>query len=247
MNTRIWLLGLGALFTLTVVVLLAFGISTHKEVTLLHVCWYNGHAIYKMPDAKPDHGPCTQFEELVWPKSQIPLTISARPYAGPSLAEIEADTIRSVVSAINDRVGFEALRLVDSSDASIKAVLGVPVETGPAGGAGDLFRRRDSDLGDSGALRRAVFDRARGYCVHQRRPSSGHLEAELVLRSGGSPVYLFHLYYHELGHCMGLGHDDFQSSVMDPHILDHGWDGKMPLKLVRFTDVDRARLRALYH
>lgn len=248
MRQRHWVAAAGLLFVVLVIGLLAYGIRTHEEATLLHVCWYKGHAIYKDPMKDVQNGPCTQFEELVWPKSQIPLTVTARSYQRPQLRAIEADTIKAVIAAINDDVGFEIIRLVDTSDASVRALLGAPVEVGPSTvtGHAHVYEHRYGALGRAGLQRQLVFDHARGYCVHKRAAGSDRLGAELLLRAGGSHNYLFHLYWHELGHCLGLSHDDFPASVMDPEIMDTGWQADRPMKILRFTDADRKRLQTEY-
>jgi predicted Zn-dependent protease len=45
---------------------------------------------------------------------------------------------------------------------------------------------------------------------------------------------------HEFGHVLGLGHDDFRTSVMFPEITNES------ITIMRMTDNDRKLLRGLY-
>ena len=244
MSGRHWVLAGGALFTIIVVALLIYGRSTHTEPTLLHVCWYQGHAIYKTPiEGAEQRGPCTRFDPLVWPQDQIPITVSARSHMGQALDEVESDAFRSAVAAINRRLGFEQFRLVDASQAaSVQAVLGVPVEVGAGTESG--LERGNNDRGNW-ANHSSTLRRARDFCVHQRR-DSGYLRADLLARSGGSHDYLFRLYYHALSHCIGLAHDTFESSPMHPKIVEEAWRPGYKIRFFDLTDADRAKLRELY-
>jgi hypothetical protein len=104
-----------ALLTVTVIVLLIWGITHHHEGGLLEVCWVDGEARY-VEGSESDHGACEGSQELRWPRKQIPITIQNVEEEAPArvLAKAAAD--------LNSQVGFELFRMVahgQPADASV--------------------------------------------------------------------------------------------------------------------------------
>jgi|PlaIllAssembly_1097288.scaffolds.fasta_scaffold00050_2 hypothetical protein len=79
--------------------------------------------------------------------------------------------------------------------------------------------------------------------MHHNRDDNGRLMAWINIHAGMDVATLFAVLQHELGHVIGLAHDDFESSVMFPLIPG----GELPTTLRRrFTDTDVAAIRARY-
>jgi len=157
--------------------------------------------------------------EVRWNQSQFPLrTYLSSTNPSPPLSP--DSELSSLISYVNRSLGFRALTPTsDSSSADIVIDF-----------AGAL---------DVGSLR---MKNAYGGALHHRR-ADGSLWCEVHTWNTGTAELADKALTHELGHCLGLAHDDFQASAMYPSIVQ---DGNRPTRL-RFTDSDVQLLRTLYH
>jgi len=215
--------------------LIVYGVVTHTEPVLLEVCWENNEARY-VEGTEVDDGPCEGSEELVWPKSQFPLSVAAisdETLLAPGSARREG--LDSAIRDINSQVGCELLEPVeDGAEAAIVAGVGKAV---------DVIARRNS--GGKGAKRNASI---LGWARHQRNESGADAELHCdlaVYSTVGNLRREYLVAHHELLHCLGLAHDpNNPASAIYPFTEDDTmWDR---MHAARITDADRARLRELY-
>lgn len=158
-----------------------------------------------------------QCFEVKWDKEQFPLSVSIytdnrHPPADPD------DALSYVVDLINARLGFTALQKSSSPNADIR------IEFEAASLVGDSW------LSD-----------ASGAVLHHRG-DDGNLWCEVRTWNNGTVEMVDKVLTHELGHCLGLAHDDFASSAMYYSVEP---DGPV-LSRLRITDHDRKLLRDLY-
>ncbi|HEY5658859.1 MAG TPA: hypothetical protein VIY27_13800 [Myxococcota bacterium] len=142
------------------------------------------------------------------------LTVGCRQYATGTVEE--CDAVRSAVSTINNRLGFPMMRYVDATATDIEVTLGVPSDGSLSEPGGD------ATLTGSGT----TYEHCR------------------VRTSNTGTSELLHLtLYHELAcHCLGLAHDDFDSSICRAEQSSTPM-GQFPPRL---TDFDRGLLRERY-
>lgn len=193
-----WQLWLGAGFTVIVIGLIAFGVLTHSEAGL----------------TRPG---------TTWEKSKFPLAVGAAAYAGPESDAVSS--VQSAIKAVNSRLGFTALALVDGP-ADIVVTVGVPQESSNSSPiAYDTLA-----LKDAGGF----------YRVNAETTGKHWVNCSIETSNTGTLVILHQVLIHEFGHCLGLAHDDFTLSIMYPTQAEY--DGIPPT----FTDSDRKLLRKLY-
>lgn len=129
--------------------------------------------------------------------------------------------IERVVHLINTRVNFNLLRLAEDltdnmcfEDAAICVHIGVAHEPG--------------------------YLDAHGDASHAVTPMGVYCEARTS--NTGTSEILHLVLQHEIGHCLGLAHDDYESSIMYPEQRSTP-DGQFP---PRISDSDKTLLRGLY-
>lgn len=150
-----------------------------------------------------------------------PLTVSCSGYVPE---EDESCSIaRSALRAVNARLGFDMLEWtgVDyTTDTDIHVVMRAPVEVG-----GDS---RDEPGGHFELRGRAgVYEECKLWTMNV----SGQGDIEWLT------------IYHELGHCMGLAHDDYELSIMRPEQRETP-SGVIPPWI---SDFDKSLLRERYN
>jgi len=147
----------------------------------------------------------------------MPLTVSCARYSEHTTGG--CGDVSRTTTRINQRLGFPVLMMLDRSavEADVMIVVGAPAEIASgwdeAGGDADIVAE----------------DGLASLCFVQTRNT-------------GTTELLHMVLEHELGHCLGLAHDDFDSSIMRPTQRPTP-DGVFP---PRITDHDRALLRETY-
>lgn len=211
---------------LTVVVLLAIGIPTMTEPTLMQVCW-EGNAITWIEGAPPEEnrGSCEDPQGFVWPHDQLPLTVAASlpPDGQVSVGDPEG-AIETAVILLNGQLGYQQLQASSTGDgeADITVVWGAAFVTGDG---------------------TTAADRAPGTCSF-RRDADGRVRGTVVVRSVGTNRYAYRLLLHELGHCgLGLADDDFDDGIMAT-VHDDSMDER--INFDRLRDDDRQAVREAY-
>jgi len=161
-----------------------------------------------------------------WERDDFPLWVMTRTYTvepelGTRLPSGDhATAIETAIDWANHRLGFTAFAGVESPEDTrgplVSIIIGVPHEPGW--------------MDASGTSR-----------LHH---NDGHASiCDIATSNVGSGETLVLVLYHELGHCLGLAHDDFSQSIMYPTIQSPWPSGTIPPWI---SDVDRSRLRADY-
>lgn len=154
---------------------------------------------------------------VTWSRRQIPLRVSV--YSdNPHPPRNPETAVKDAISSVNSNLGFEALEFTSQSRADIRVALEVPQDV------------HSTWIRDSG-----------GGALHHM--DNGIIWCEIRTWNSGTVEMVDKVLVHELGHCLGLAHDDFRDSAMYPEVVPDE-DGE--LTRLRFTDHDRALLRGLY-
>lgn len=226
-------IGAGVL-AVVVIGLIIYGVTTHSEPGLLQVCWVDGQARY-VEGTEVDDGACEGAEELVWPSSQIPLSVAAQApdvQGFVSQGAPQREALDSAIRDINQQVGFALLASAgDGAGADIVVHLGEAVDAGGIRGAGAGEER----------------SRPLGTARHHRTNSGGQLalRCDLHIYNVGSLRGEYLVIHHELLHAIGLAHDpDNPASAIYPFTADDSMWERM--QAARITDFDRALIRELY-
>lgn len=145
-----------------------------------------GWATHSEPTLDPD--------APAWSADAFPLEVCARSYRVDDARRLEADDRESVEEAVSratGRLGGWALAFAGlSEECDVEVLVGVPSEEG----------WRDPGGHSAIAHRAGVAETCRVETSNTGGPSD--LTTQVV--------------YHELGHCLGLLHDDFSPSIMQP-------------------------------
>lgn len=167
------------------------------------------------PSTRLDYG--ANCYDVTWERDQFPLQVHATT-TNPFPPSDPADATRSVISLLNSRLGFTALQWTDDpATADIAVTIGVAQEVGlwmaDANGATSHIRGGDRTL-----------------------------SCEISTWNTGTVELLDKVLTHEMGHALGLAHDDFPDSAMYYTVIPDG----ARLTRGRLTDYDRGLLRDLY-
>ncbi len=197
----------GALTTLII------GVTTHEEEGLLQVCWNGNKAVYVT-----EQDPCLNPEDVLWNKSQVPITVSGYRPDGDVLYP-DSIAYREIAGAIrhaNNLAEFELFRHTDCLG-DISLIWSVAYET------------EDSWDGE-------------GFCRHHR--NTGEMRATAGIRDTSSLHIARRILLHELFHAAGLAHDDFPDSIMFPITGDD--TNRDRVQWDRLTDHDKELLQTMY-
>ena len=147
--------------------------------------------------------------------ASVPLSVSCASY-GPDDPGEACSVVRAAIAMVNTRLGFTMLVLSGGAEADVNVTMRAPVEVGhdEPGGAYDLIGRGD------------VYT---------------NCEVRIMNVSAAGDLELLTV-YHELGHCLGLAHDEYETSIMRP-IQSPTPTGAIPPWI---SDWDRELLRGKY-
>jgi hypothetical protein len=149
-----------------------------------------------------------------WDRIDFPLNVCAQTYAAPLSADHHS-AVETVISWANDRLGFEVFGFADNH-CRVTVVIDAPIESG--------WR-----------------DRGGHSQIHHLDNRAQVCEVTIGGTAGGEGLTALVL-YHEMGHCLGLAHDDYKRSIMYPERTD------LPTRVLPpwISDSDRALLRTMY-
>jgi len=158
-----------------------------------------------------------------WDNHEFPLTVCASPYVAAEDDMHALDLTDRVIRQVNDRLGFKVYSM-GTTDCEVVAVIGEPVDVNTTG-APDADGNTDP---------------------------GGAADVNYVLTSGmrcsvhtfntGTSELTFYTIEHELGHCLGLAHDDWDGSIMRRVQIPTPFESFPPW----IDDHDRALLRDTY-
>ncbi len=147
-----------------------------------------------------------------WDRDRFPLKVFGT-NARPGINYDAAGVTKSAIDAVNSRLGFDAMEWIDGQDADVVVTIGYPTGEGFLDAAGGDARLTRSD---------------------------GRLLCFVRTANVSSEEMLHWVLYHELGHCLGLAHDESDQSIMRPRQHGQRWFGPW------ISDSDRSLLRELY-
>lgn len=145
----------------------------------------------------------------------VPVNVSCRPYFQ---TENRCDFVESQISRFNRRVGGEIFRYVEDDYSRIEIVTGYPHDVGGSHRQGAAALEISSD--------------------------GNIISCEILSKYVPDDEVFGHVIRHELGHCLDLDHDNFESSLMFPSTYH------LPVPMgtfpPRLTDTDRDAIRERY-
>jgi len=149
-----------------------------------------------------------------WAEGEEPLAVCSSAYIGDSAGARKMTS--DAIGTINQRLGFKLYTAADV-DCDVTVVVGAPVDVG-------------TPWSDPG-----------GHADYDPSVTSG-VRCRVVTANTGTDELLFYTLEHELGHCVGLAHDDWDGSIMR-RVQRSRTDGEFPPWI---SDHDRALLRETY-
>lgn len=129
----------------------------------------------------------------------------------------ENTEVRAAVDEVNNQIGCEILRFTPNLGSD----------------AADVLIETDGALGTS-------LTSSGGITSHTQISEVG-MQAHVSIMGVTDPHYRVRVLVHELGHVLGLDHDDFKASIMYPTMTITA-----NMQLTRFTNHDRNLLREIY-
>lgn len=218
-----WLwLGIVASIFVAAAVAFVLALVTHEEAGFMGVCEDGSEATQYLSTPTPE---CPR---ILWgrvPISVMAMTDNPHPVRDPE------DAARSAIDAWNGWVGFELLRYDEEGPEHCMEAHSICLRIGEAREPGWMDTAGDARFfwGDDGVSEHPLL-----YC-EARTSNTGTVEL------------LGYVLEHEIGHCLGLAHDDYASSIMrdpDNYPFQHVPNGQFPPDI---SDFDRQLLRGLYH
>jgi len=169
--------------------------------------------------------PGLKYPEASWSKEAFPLLVEVDAYAGVSPEEVKKarTAVSEAVKITNDQLGFEAFKVVGLvAHSHVFVQIGVPQQVGqePIDGV--------------------IVESAGGAALLSGEENQGAKHwTGCFVQTSNTVDLLEQVLRHELGHCLGLAHDEHQGSIMYPVQRGHNF-------LPSITDHDREILRNRY-
>lgn len=208
----------GALL-LSALIGIGVGLYRHTEPTFLLVCWQDDEsAIYVSGIEGGNTGPCSTPVELHWHPDVLPLDVRIVALSGMAFDlnfDLEVQATRAAIRTINARLGYQALNF-SLGHGDVLVHFGIPSELGAP-----------------------VAD-----CRHFALNGTGlAYRAEIRVRNVEGAIELHQVMVHELGHALGLAHDDYQGSVMYWGTGDVLWPESLASTWISDADAEALRNR----
>lgn len=209
-----FMVGVFGVVLVVAVVLVIIGVATHDEPGLMGGCWKDNRVHRYEVDGVDTCDP------IQWDKEAFPLRTAVRTNNEHPPADPE-DATAAVIDKINGRLDFKAFELDRSAQNICYEGHAVCIEVGVAHEPMWMDTSGDAQFWTSNF----------GMVCEVRTSNTGTSEMlHLVLE-------------HELGHCLGLAHDDYLQSIMYGGKLKPTPSGTIPPWI---SDHDRKLLRSMY-
>lgn len=153
---------------------------------------------------------------LLWPEKSAPLTVMALTN-NPNPVEEPQKASQHAIAFINQRLGYEALALSGGGRPDVLTHIGVPQDSSWTCPGGHTWHERDS---------------------------TGRMYATVETSNTGDISTLHAVLIHEYLHALGLGHDDWEGSIMFVR-QESTWEG-IPFGRLWISDHDTSWLRSRY-
>ena len=138
---------------------------------------------------------------MAWDKAKFPLPIAAGTYSSEGDTDLTKEhraTLKHSMDSLNRRAGFKVVRWAKEGERGlIRMSLGGPTdETWESPGG--------------------------HYVLHGNGATKEWLSCTVQTANTGTLELLYLVLYHEMGHCLGLDHDDYKASIMHPTLAMGG-------------------------
>jgi predicted Zn-dependent protease len=213
---KIWIYLIFAAFAVVTTTTVILGLYFHQEAGLLKICWV----------------PYKNIE-----RAQYIDGLTKEQKAGcdnpEELRWSQGNKLRVAVTNNNENIIAAAIKIVNSQ---LKTNLSIVNNVESA----DIVVTMNAAFEISKNI--DVTGDAAGYCLHYHE--NNKMMAKMVVRPSDTHAQL-RIAVHELGHCFGLAHDDYnKSSIMYP-MTENRISSR--IKTILFSDNDRKIIRELYN
>lgn len=131
-----------------------------------------------------DQWACAEPEPLKWDSDRLTVAVVSAVDGSPLDGSGEEEAVYNAIELANDQLSTHLSTTMNPATADIVVIWRAAFNVGAA------------EFGDE-----------TGYCRH--RWEAGRLRAEMAVRPSGDIRCEYQTALHELGHCLGLGHDDW--------------------------------------
>lgn len=198
-----------AILTVVAAVLVVFGILRHNEPDLLHVVWSGGEVSAYFDE------PQEFTEPLVWEK---PFPLLVKVLNDDRAPAWRVDALHASIASFNRQVGCTIFRAAPGGVTSNENV--------------DIWINLE-------APREVWTQNSHAGSTRHYIALSGKMEAKIEIYGVPDMASALNAIEHELGHAVGLAHDNFVMSIMHPNAVTNS-------EFSRLTDHDKRTLRSMY-